>query len=425
MKHRILQLVILCLLLTPVFAAAASSTVPPSDRQEDQGTLDLHVTWNGINVTGAPVYTGTGTYLDRCTATDARGHVQFTVPITPHNFRVEYRGKEYWTGSTFAIADQKLEVEVPLEQLADISANNPNSTRYDGEPPIINHEPVQVASIGTYIGILSQASIAQVQPQSKVYYFITDHLGTPMKMMDEAGGVVWSADYRPFGELSLSNATAENNFRFPGQYYDQETELHYNYYRFYAPRIGRYLSVDPVGYHNVIKRYLYVGNNPLLWEDFFGLLKGKRHREITNDEMVKAGFSQRDAEYAAKASERVDTEHFFDDEYHGTPGKILETYDLIDAQLEKAVELEVSGKHKEAMEELGIGSHPLQDIPFHLWLGGSPFEMWLWHLIPYAVRPDDPERYPAKDNESCERSRWYIEKFRQEVGKRRGETWRP
>jgi uncharacterized protein RhaS with RHS repeats len=60
---------------------------------------------------------------------------------------------------------------------------------------------VQVASLGTYVGILSQAAVAQVQPQSKVFYFITDHLGTPMKMTDESGAVVWSADYRPFGEL--------------------------------------------------------------------------------------------------------------------------------------------------------------------------------------------------------------------------------
>ncbi|MDD5204279.1 MAG: RHS domain-containing protein, partial [Desulfobacterales bacterium] len=88
-----------------------------------------------------------------------------------------------------------------------------------------NHEPVQVASHGTYIGILSQATVAQIQ-QPKVYYFITDHLGTPMKMTDESGAVVWSADHRPFGELSVSNATVANKFRFPGQYYDSETGLH-------------------------------------------------------------------------------------------------------------------------------------------------------------------------------------------------------
>jgi hypothetical protein len=139
MKNRIFQLAILFLLLTPVLTSAGSSRLPPSEGQGDQGTLDLHMTWNGINVTGAPVYlyTENGTYLDRCATTDARGHVQFTVPNTPHNFRVEYRGKEYWTGALFAIADQKLDVEVRLEELAE-STNNPNSTRYDGEPSTMN-----------------------------------------------------------------------------------------------------------------------------------------------------------------------------------------------------------------------------------------------------------------------------------------------
>jgi len=264
MKHRILQLVIFSLLLTPVLASAASSTIRPSDRQENQGTLDLHVTWNGIDVVEAPVhlYTKKGIYLDKCSTTDARGHVQFTVPIAPHSFKVEYRGKEYWTGTFSAIADQKLEVQVPLEQLADISTNNLNSTRYDGEPPIFNHEPVQVASIGTCIGILAQASVAQVQ-ESKVYYFVTDHLGTPMKMTDESGAVVWSADYRPFGELSVSDATIENKFRFPGQYYDLETELHYNYHRYYQPKVGRYVTPDPTGVPAGPNLFEYAENDPV------------------------------------------------------------------------------------------------------------------------------------------------------------------
>ncbi len=279
MKQRSLRLVMLFLLLSPVLASAASPTVSPSDRLEDQGTLDLHVTWNGIPVAVAPVYlySETGTYLDRFMKTDAGGHVQFTVPTTPCNFKVKYRGKEYWTGNLFAIVLQKLEVEVPLEQLADISTNNPNAARYDGEPPVFNHEPIQVASLGTYIGILSQAAVAQVQPQPKVYYFITDHLGTPMKMTNEAGGVVWSADYRPFGEVSSGVSTIQNHFRFPGQYYEKETGLHYNYHRYYQPKMGRYATPDPIGLSAGINPYLYVRGNAMNATDPFGLWSPKAH----------------------------------------------------------------------------------------------------------------------------------------------------
>ncbi|MBW1741158.1 MAG: RHS domain-containing protein [Deltaproteobacteria bacterium] len=79
-----------------------------------------------------------------------------------------------------------------------------------------------------------------------MYYYHLDHLGTPQVMTDEDGEVVWKADYRPFGEADVTVNTVENNFRFPGQYYDQETGLHYNYFRDYHPGIGRYIEPDPL-----------------------------------------------------------------------------------------------------------------------------------------------------------------------------------
>jgi RHS repeat-associated protein len=92
-----------------------------------------------------------------------------------------------------------------------------------------------------------------------------------MKMTDESGAVVWSADYRPFGELSVSNATVENKFRFPGQYYDSETGLHYNYHRYYQPKIARYVSPDPIGFKGGLNLYRYVFNNPINFMDPSGL----------------------------------------------------------------------------------------------------------------------------------------------------------
>jgi RHS repeat-associated protein len=75
-----------------------------------------------------------------------------------------------------------------------------------------------------------------------------DHLGTPQKMTDASGTVVWAADYKPFGEATITVSTITNNLRFPGQYYDQETGLHYNYMREYNPVIGRYAEADLMGY---------------------------------------------------------------------------------------------------------------------------------------------------------------------------------
>jgi RHS repeat-associated protein len=78
-----------------------------------------------------------------------------------------------------------------------------------------------------------------------------DHLGTPQKMTDSTGAVVWSVDYKPFGEASITVSTITNDLRFPGQYYDAETGLNYNYFRDYNPTIGRYIEADPIGMQGV------------------------------------------------------------------------------------------------------------------------------------------------------------------------------
>ena len=89
------------------------------------------------------------------------------------------------------------------------------------------------------------------QPLAKIegastYYYHNDHLATPQKMTDSTGQVVWSADYKPFGEATTTVSTITNNLRFPGQYYDQETGLNYNYFRDYNPMIGRYVEPDRI-----------------------------------------------------------------------------------------------------------------------------------------------------------------------------------
>jgi len=70
----------------------------------------------------------------------------------------------------------------------------------------------------------------------------TDHLGTPHKMTDANQAIVWSAYYKPFGTATITVSTITNNLRFPGQYYDAETELNYNFFRDYNPMLSPELS---------------------------------------------------------------------------------------------------------------------------------------------------------------------------------------
>jgi RHS repeat-associated protein len=108
---------------------------------------------------------------------------------------------------------------------------------------------------------------------TKLYYYGNDQLGTPEILTDSTNTVVWEAIYKPFGEAEVNeHSTVVNNFRFPGQYYDEETGLHYNYYRYYDPSTGRYLTPDPIGLFSGVNVFLYARNNPINHSDSDGLL---------------------------------------------------------------------------------------------------------------------------------------------------------
>jgi RHS repeat-associated protein len=89
--------------------------------------------------------------------------------------------------------------------------------------------------------------------------------------------VVWKAAYTPYGSAVVDedpdgDGTAVTfNIRFPGQYFDAKTGLHYNYFRDYDPTSGRYIESDPVGLEGGVNTYAYVGNNPLTRIDPYGL----------------------------------------------------------------------------------------------------------------------------------------------------------
>jgi RHS repeat-associated protein len=106
----------------------------------------------------------------------------------------------------------------------------------------------------------------------EMYYYGNDRLGTPQILTDSTNTVVWEGYYKPFGEAEVNpNSSVVNNFRFAGQYYDEETGLHYNWHRYYDPRMGRYLRADPIGVLGGINLFLYAENNPINLIDFYGL----------------------------------------------------------------------------------------------------------------------------------------------------------
>ncbi|WP_281423899.1 RHS repeat domain-containing protein [Oceanobacter mangrovi] len=105
----------------------------------------------------------------------------------------------------------------------------------------------------------------------EIHYYHLDHLGTPQEITNASGELVWTAQYKAYGSLALAPIQqVENNLRFQGQYYDEESGLHYNRFRYYDPECGRFINQDPIGLLGGNNNYLYVPN-PVGWVDPWGL----------------------------------------------------------------------------------------------------------------------------------------------------------
>jgi RHS repeat-associated protein len=118
---------------------------------------------------------------------------------------------------------------------------------------------------------LGDQPLAMIRSTEQAYYYHNDHLGTPRVLTDGSGNVVWKALYAPFGAATITTANFENKIRFPGQYCDTETGLHYNWNRYYDPKTGRYVTPDPIGLEGGINLYSYVEGNPINKTDPLGL----------------------------------------------------------------------------------------------------------------------------------------------------------
>lgn len=92
------------------------------------------------------------------------------------------------------------------------------------------------------------AVVDNVASGSPVIYFVhTDHLGRPARMTAANWNWVWDVIYSPFGEASyIWTNPATMDIRFPGQWFQLETGLHYNWNRHYDASIGRYVQPDPL-----------------------------------------------------------------------------------------------------------------------------------------------------------------------------------
>jgi len=161
-----------------------------------------------------------------------------------------------------------------------------------------------------------------------LHHIQPDHLGTPRKVIQTSNNTAiwnWPILGNAFGEAAPTG-TITLNLRFPGQYFDAETGLNYNYFRDYEPGTGRYVESDPIGLEGGISTYGYVMGSPLGMTDrdglsprvccrllanpFFGRLLRLRHCYISDgDDVFSLAPNGPDGVFTG-----VTQKHYFDDE---------------------------------------------------------------------------------------------------------------
>ncbi len=150
----------------------------------------------------------------------------------------------------------------------------------------------------------SDVPVAVLKPNASgvnVFYIHSDHLNTPRRISRPSDDVImWRWDSDPFGRSAAnedpdgdSNSFAYNP-RFPGQYYDAESGLHYNYFRDYDSTVGRFVQSDPLGLTGGLNTYAYVRSNPLEFRDPYGL-----QEEVPEDETGVGTEAQKACDNAA------------------------------------------------------------------------------------------------------------------------------
>ncbi|WP_346962724.1 RHS repeat domain-containing protein [Eikenella corrodens] len=106
-------------------------------------------------------------------------------------------------------------------------------------------------------------------------YYHTDQIGIPREQTDQFGNLLWTGEYDAWGKLTAENKiypNAHQPFRLQNQYFDAETGLHYNLFRYYAPECGRFINQDPIGLVGGMHLYSFAPNTNV-WADPLGLEK--------------------------------------------------------------------------------------------------------------------------------------------------------
>jgi len=210
----------------------------------------------------------------------------------------------------------------------------------------------------------------QREIDARFFAIVTDLVGTPSELVDESGEIAWRTRTTLWGTTAwAASSTAYTPLRFPGQYYDPETGLHYNYHRYYDPTTARYITSDPLGIEPSPNCYAYV-HNPHALTDPMGLAPKVPKGDHGDPLNLSAGYTGR--------IDRFPMGHSTDFEIHvyknkkevgvfGSEGWIHK-HGLGDAVIPESVENRLKGHAVDFMRKTGrLGPKGTEDISGDKW----------------------------------------------------------
>ena len=219
----------------------------------------------------------------------AQGHVSQLIPNRasgPWAVRYTYNGigqRILKTDARTGIADLRIEHTLYSDEDAtQVLGSYGNRRSADSAAPAGEKDSTEVIYLPTASGLLPIAT----QINGRLYAIHTDHLNTPRRLTNSQGQVAWQWLITGFGETSPTTGAGGYlqtgngytyseavtfNLRYPGQVWDEESQLSYNMSRYYDPATGRYIQADPIGLGGGWNRFAYVGGNPLSYTDSQGL----------------------------------------------------------------------------------------------------------------------------------------------------------